>query len=57
MIQINKIFNADESKIEYEMTTQRTLTIGGVKDVTRTCGNKNKTTHSYSIMVIIFTLN
>ena len=35
------------------MTTQRTLTAKGVKEVDRVCGSKNSTTHTFTVMPII----
>jgi len=51
---ISKIFNSDQSKIEYEMTTQRTLHRRGAKKVECIVGNINATTHSYTIQVSKF---
>ncbi|EGT39961.1 hypothetical protein CAEBREN_12804 [Caenorhabditis brenneri] len=47
------IFNADQSGFQLEMTTARTLTFTGVKDVHCVVQNVSATTHSYTILPII----
>lgn len=52
---IKSIFNSDQSKMEYEMTTGITLAQKGVKEVTRACESENATTHTYTFMVLVST--
>ena len=48
---VDQIFSADESKMEYELGTKRTLTAKGQKEVTRTCGKETATTHTFTMLV------
>jgi hypothetical protein len=50
----SNIYNADQSKIEYEMTTKRTLNEQGEKDIHASIINSNAMTHSFTIEVIFY---
>ena len=52
-IQADMVFNTDQSRFEYEITSNRTLSMTGEKTTEATVASVASSTHSYTIQVLI----